>query len=59
MAGTMSALAIGVGFIGAGLVSVYVDKTKQFEIAAKICYAMATLFVIFFAVVSDAFFYCL
>ncbi|CAB3992790.1 major facilitator superfamily domain-containing 7-a-like [Paramuricea clavata] len=51
-AGNMSALAIAFGFIGAGLVSVYVDKTKKFEIAAKICYAMATLFVLFFALIS-------
>jgi hypothetical protein len=48
----MSALAIGFGFIGAGVASIYVDKTKQFEVVAKICYALATLFVIFFALVS-------
>ena len=48
----MAALAIGFGFIGAGLVSIYVDKTKQFEMVAKTCYALATLFVIFFAMVS-------
>ena len=48
----MVALAIGVGFIGAGVASVCVDKTKQFEFVAKICYAFAALFVIFFALVS-------
>jgi hypothetical protein len=48
----MVALAIAFGLIGAGLVSVYVDKTKKFEIAAKICYALATLFFLFFALVS-------
>ena len=52
MAGNLSALIIGCGIIGAGLVSIYVDKTKQFEVAAKICYAMATLFIIFFVLVS-------
>ena len=47
----MAALAIGFGFIGAGIVSVYVDKTKKFETVAKICYALAALFVILFALV--------
>ncbi len=48
----MTALAIAFGFVGAGIISVYVDKTKRFEIVAKICYALATLFVILFALVS-------
>lgn len=52
MAGNLAALAIGFGFIGAGLASVYVDKTKKFEVIAKFSYAMATLFVLFFALVS-------
>ena len=52
VAGNLTALTIGVGIIGAALVSIYVDKTKQFEVVAKLCYAMATLFVIFFVLVS-------
>lgn len=48
----MTALAIGFGFIGAGIASLYVDKTKQFEMTAKICFTFATLFVILFGLVS-------
>ncbi|XP_028391579.1 solute carrier family 49 member A3-like [Dendronephthya gigantea] len=51
-AGNMAALAIGFGFVGAGVASTYIDKTKKFEVVAKICYAFATLFVIFFALIS-------
>lgn len=51
----MTALAIGFGFVGAGIASTYVDKTKKFEAVAKMCFAFATIFFIFFALVSGHF----
>ncbi|XP_069486701.1 solute carrier family 49 member A3 isoform X3 [Ambystoma mexicanum] len=51
-AGLCGALFIGVGILGAFLLGLYIDRTKNFTEAIKICFAMAALASIAFALVS-------
>ena len=45
-------LLFGVGLIGASVISLVVDRTRQFEVAAKVCFAVAGCMLISFMVVS-------
>ena len=45
-------LLFGVGLIGASVISLVVDRTRQFEVAAKVCFAIAGSMLIAFMVVS-------
>ena len=50
--GLCSVLLFGVGLVGATIISIFVDKTRQFELAAKVSFALAGCLLIAFMVVS-------
>ena len=50
-AGLCGALLFGVGVVGAGLASLYVDRTRKFEEVAKTSFALAALCCVGFMVV--------
>ena len=51
-AGACGGLLFGVGVVGAGITSIYVDRTKKFEEVAKVAFALSSLFLIGFVLVS-------
>lgn len=52
MAGIAGAVLISSGLLGGAITGGYVDKSKQFELTAKVSYGMAAISCIFFALVS-------
>ena len=56
-AGLCGALLFGVGVLGAGLASLFVDRTRKFEEVAKISFALAALCCVGFMVVGGTL-YC-
>jgi len=50
--GLSSVILFGVGLIGASVISLIVDRTRQFEVAAKVCFAVAGFMLIAVMVVS-------
>lgn len=46
-------LLFGVGLVGAAVISLVVDRTRQFELAAKVSFAIAGCALIAFMIVSE------
>ena len=57
-AGLCGALLFGVGVLGAGLASLFVDRTRKFEEVSKISFALAALCCVGFMVVRMALAFC-
>lgn len=53
MAGNAGAALIGSGLLGGALSGWYVDKSKEFELTAKVSYGMSAVTCCFFAMVSS------
>ncbi len=51
--GLCTGLLFGIGLVGATVVAIIVDRTRQFELIAKVCFAVSAAGLIAFMIVSS------
>lgn len=52
MAGIAGAVLIGVGLLGGAVTGWYVDRSKEFELTAKVSYGLSAIACVFLALVG-------
>lgn len=50
--GLCTGLLFGIGLVGATVIAIIVDRTRQFELASKVCFAVSATGLIAFMIVS-------